>query len=65
MKWKWIFALSLGAALGIAGTTTQASAYQNPKGYCQVQDKQIKPYGKVGYTVKRGYEGIKTWKIMR
>lgn len=36
MKWKWIFALSLGAALGIAGTTTQASAYQNPKGYYQV-----------------------------
>ncbi|HBF73853.1 MAG TPA: peptidase [Lactobacillus sp.] len=65
MKWKWIFALSLGAALGIAGTTTQASAYQNPKSYYQVQDKQIKPYGKVGYTVKRGYEGIKTWKIMK
>ena len=65
MKLKWIVALSLGAAMGMAGMTTQASAYQNPKPYYQVQDKQIQPYGKVGYTVKRGYEGIKTWKIMR
>lgn len=25
----------------------------------------MKPYGKVGYTVKRGYEGIKTYLIMK
>lgn len=65
MKFKWLIALSLGAALGLAGFSTQAQAYQNPKKYYQVQDKQIKPYGKVGYTVKRNYEGIKTWYIMR
>ncbi|MFC6254719.1 NlpC/P60 family protein [Secundilactobacillus hailunensis] len=65
MRLRWIIALSIGAALGLAGTTTQAAAYQNPKAYYQVQDTQIKPYGKVGYTVKRGYEGIKTWKIMK
>ncbi|WP_276804152.1 NlpC/P60 family protein [Lactobacillus hominis] len=40
-------------------------AYQNPAGYYQVQYSQIKPTGKVGYTVGRGYEGIKTWLIMR
>lgn len=43
----------------------KTKGYQNPKKYYQVNYKQIKPYGKVGYTVKRGYEGIKTWKIMR
>lgn len=60
MRLKWIIALSIGAVMGMAGATTQASAYQNPKAYYQVQDTQIKPYGKVGYTVKKGYEGIKT-----
>ena len=44
---------------------TKTLGYQNPKKYYQVQYHQIKPYGKVGYTVKRGYEGIKTWKIMK
>lgn len=43
----------------------KTNGYQNPKKYYQVNYKQIKPYGRVGYTVKRGYEGIKTWKIMR
>lgn len=43
----------------------KTKGYQNPKKYYQVQYHQIKPYGKVGYTVKRHYEGIKTWYIMR
>lgn len=38
--------------------------YQNPKQYLQVQGTQIKPYGKVGYELSRGYEGIKVWKVM-
>lgn len=38
--------------------------YQNPKKYHQVHYTQIKPYGKVGYNLYRGYEGIKTWKVM-
>lgn len=38
--------------------------YQNPKAYHQVHYTQIKPYGKVGYNLYRGYEGIKTWKVM-
>ncbi|WP_372791779.1 DUF5776 domain-containing protein [Lentilactobacillus sp. SPB1-3] len=44
---------------------TKTAGYQNPKKYYQVQYNQIKPYGKVGYTVKPGYEGIKTWLIMK
>lgn len=43
----------------------KTAGYQNPKKYYQVSATQIKPYGKVGYTVKRNYEGIKTWKIMK
>lgn len=43
----------------------KTAGYQNPKAYYQVQYNQIKPYGTVGYTVKRNYEGIKTWYIMR
>lgn len=43
----------------------KTAGYQNPKKYYQVNYTQIKPYGKVGYTVKRNYEGIKTWKIMK
>lgn len=39
--------------------------YQNPKKYHQVHYTRIKPYGQVGYTVKRGYEGIKTYLIMK
>ncbi|MFT8400515.1 MAG: NlpC/P60 family protein [Lentilactobacillus diolivorans] len=43
----------------------KAKAYQNPKRYYQVQSQQIKPFGHIGYTVKRHFEGIKTWLIMR
>lgn len=43
---------------------SKTQGYQNPKRYYQVNYTQIKPYGKVGYTVKRNYEGIKAWKIM-
>lgn len=43
----------------------KTAGYQNPKKYYQVHNSQIKPYGKVGYTLKRGYEGIKTWKVMK
>lgn len=42
----------------------KTKGYQNPKAYYQVQYKQIKPTGKVGYNLSRGYEGIKTWKVM-
>ena len=42
----------------------KVKAYQNPKKYHQVHYTQIKPYGKVGYNLYRGYEGIKTWKVM-
>lgn len=38
--------------------------YQNPKPYHQIHYTQIKPYGPVGYTLKPGFEGIKTWKVM-
>jgi cell wall-associated NlpC family hydrolase len=38
--------------------------YQNPKGYHQVHYTQVKPYGTVGYNLYRGYEGIKTWRVM-
>ena len=38
--------------------------YQNPRGYHQVHYTQVKPYGQVGYNLYRGYEGIKTWKVM-
>ncbi|GAD16422.1 DUF5776 domain-containing protein [Lentilactobacillus otakiensis] len=43
----------------------KTKGYQNPKKYYQVNYTQIKPFGKIGYTVKRHYEGIKTWYIMR
>lgn len=43
---------------------TAVKGYQNPKGYHQVHYTQVKPYGKVGYNLYRGYEGIKTWKVM-
>ncbi|WP_125583824.1 DUF5776 domain-containing protein [Levilactobacillus cerevisiae] len=43
----------------------KTAGYQNPHKYYQVHYQRIKPYGKVGYTVKRHYEGIKTWYIMK
>ena len=42
----------------------KVKGYQNPKGYHQIHYTQIKPYGHVGYNLYRGYEGIKTWKVM-
>ncbi|MFC6275142.1 DUF5776 domain-containing protein [Levilactobacillus tangyuanensis] len=43
----------------------KTAGYQNSHKYYQVQYHQIKPHGTVGYTVKRNYEGIKTWYIMK
>ncbi|WP_396121398.1 C40 family peptidase [Apilactobacillus apisilvae] len=61
-----ILLVSLGFVLGTSTNThAKGKVYQNPKRYYQISDKQIKPVGKVGYTVKVGYEGIKTVKIMR
>ncbi|WP_238141091.1 DUF5776 domain-containing protein [Pediococcus damnosus] len=42
-----------------------SNGYQNPKRYFQVQNSKIRPAGTIGYTLKRGYEGVKTWKIKR
>ncbi|WP_353990183.1 DUF5776 domain-containing protein [Pediococcus argentinicus] len=42
-----------------------SKGYQNPKRYLQVQNTKIKPTGTIGYTLKHGYEGVKTWKIKR
>lgn len=44
--------------------SSKVKAYQNPKRYHQIHYTQVKPYGKVGYNLYRGYEGIKTWKVM-
>ncbi|GLB47340.1 hypothetical protein WR164_13190 [Philodulcilactobacillus myokoensis] len=46
-------------------TKESKKKFQNPKRYYQVQYQQIKPDGKIGYTVKPGFEGIKTYKIMK
>ncbi|MGX9134214.1 DUF5776 domain-containing protein [Rummeliibacillus sp. JY-2-4R] len=43
----------------------KSKGYQNPKAFYQVQYKQIVPTGKVGYTLSRDFEGVKTWKVMR
>ncbi|MHA3066174.1 C40 family peptidase [Lacticaseibacillus saniviri] len=39
--------------------------YQNPSQFYQVNYKQIKPTGQVGYNLVRGSEGIKTWLTLR
>ncbi|WP_220728920.1 C40 family peptidase [Apilactobacillus xinyiensis] len=59
-----IFCLSFLAVL-VLGIKVNAQNYQNPKKYYQIQSSQIKPYGKVGYNLNIGYEGIKTYKVMR
>ncbi len=41
----------------------QGTRYQNPSGYLQVQDTQIKPSGEVGYNLSYGFEGIKTYLV--
>ena len=56
---------SFGTVSLLHNVDASAHVYQNPKQYYQISDKQIEPVGKVGYTVKVGYEGIKTLKIMR
>ncbi|MCF6515287.1 peptidoglycan endopeptidase [Lactobacillus sp. S2-2] len=43
----------------------KTQGYQNPKRYHQVNYTQIKPYGKVGHSIGVGYEGIKTYKVMK
>jgi len=40
-------------------------AYQNPNGWLQISDTQIKPVGNVGYELYNGVEGIKTWLVRR
>lgn len=57
--------VSLVSLLSFSRVNASAHVYQNPKKYYQISSTQIKPVGKVGYTVKVGYEGIKTLKIMR
>ncbi|TPR40041.1 peptidoglycan endopeptidase [Apilactobacillus micheneri] len=72
-NWRKLFTSIASALLLITllvcfsnnNVNAKAKEYQNPKRYYQISDKQIKPVGKVGYTVKVGYEGIKTVKIMR
>ncbi|WP_412059784.1 C40 family peptidase [Lactobacillus delbrueckii] len=44
---------------------TVPKLYQNPKKYHQIHYTRVKPYGQVGYTVSRGFEGIKTYLIMK
>lgn len=44
---------------------TTAPAYQNPNGWLQIQNTQIKPVGPVGYELYNGVEGIKTWYVRR
>lgn len=66
----FIGGLSVAATSNISAnsqtkSTQQAQKlYQNPKRYHQIHYSQIKPFDKVGYTLRRGYEGIKTWKVM-
>ena len=44
---------------------TTAPAYQNPNGWLQIHDEQIKPVGNVGYPLYNGVEGIKTWLVRK
>jgi len=45
--------------------STTAPAYQNPNGWLQIHNDQIKPVGNVGYELYNGVEGIKTWLVRR
>lgn len=58
------FATKVNAATTSTSNQATVKNYQNPKRYHQISYTQIKPYGKVGYTLRRGFEGIKTWKVM-
>lgn len=42
---------------------TTATIYQNPSGWLQIQNTQIKPVGNVGYNLYNGVEGIKVWLV--
>lgn len=44
---------------------TTAPAYQNPSGWLQIHDTQIKQSGTPGYSLYNGVEGIKTWLVRR
>ena len=44
---------------------TTATIYQNPSGWLQIQNTQIKPVGTVGYDLYNGVEGIKVWMVRR
>lgn len=44
---------------------TTAPAYQNPNGWLQIHNEQIKPVGNVGYPLYNGVEGIKTWLVRK
>lgn len=44
-----------------ANGAQQQSVYQNPSQYWQITNTQIKPQGTVGYNLRLGSEGIKTW----
>lgn len=44
---------------------TTAAAYQNPNGWLQIHNEQIKPVGPVGYELYNGVEGIKTWLVRK
>ncbi|MQS76417.1 peptidoglycan-binding protein [Companilactobacillus halodurans] len=44
---------------------TTSAVYQNPSGWIQIQNTQIKPNGGVGYYLYNGVEGIKTWLVRR
>lgn len=44
---------------------TTAPAYQNPSGWLQIQDTQIKQSETPGYDLYNGVEGIKTWLVRR
>lgn len=45
--------------------STTEPAYQNPNGWLQIHNTQIKPVGTVGYELYNGVEGIKTWLVRR
>ncbi|KRL12563.1 SLAP domain-containing protein [Schleiferilactobacillus perolens] len=44
-----------------AGGAQRQAVYQNPGQYWQISNTQILPQGKVGYNLRLGSEGIKTW----
>lgn len=43
----------------------EKSVYQNPSDMLQIQTKQIKPNGQIGYWLYNGVEGVKVWQVRR